>query len=89
MPQVFSKFDLPYSKKNIPLNSKKEYLLQLVHSVEKFVRNLRWRAYFYLNPQQKPQKEKYDFRSLRAAPKIKELQKLEDAMYDLVRNIVI
>ena len=82
------KVNFNYSMKNVSLPSQKEYLLELIHSVEKFVRNLRWRAYFYLNPQQKPQKETYDFKSLRAAPKIKELQKLEDAMYDLVRNIV-
>ena len=59
------KVNFNYSMKNVSLPSQKEYLLELIHSVEKFVRNLRWRAYFYLNPQQKPQKEKYDFRSLR------------------------
>ena len=79
--------DFSYSMKNISLPSQKEYVLQLIHCVEIFVRNLRWRAYFYLNPQQKPQKENFDFKSLKAAPKIKELQWLEDAMYDLVRNI--
>ena len=76
-----------YSTKNISLPSQKEYILQLIHSVETFVRNLRWRAYFLLHPQERPQKEKYGFKSLRAAPKIKELQKLEDALYDLVKNI--
>ena len=79
--------DFSYSMKNISLPSQKEYVLQLIHCVEIFVRNLRWRAYFYLNPQQKPQKENFDFKSLKAAPKIKELQWLEDAMYELVRNI--
>ena len=37
--------------------------------------------------EKRAQKENYGFKSLRAAPKIKELQKLEDALYDLVKSI--
>ena len=55
-----------YSMKNISLPSQKEYILQLIHSVETFVRNLRWRAYFILNPNERPQKETHGFKSLRA-----------------------
>ena len=81
------KIEFGYSMKNIGLPSQKEYLTQLTLSCEKFVRNLRWRANFFLNPSTKPEKETYDFRSIKAAPKIKELEKLEDSLYDLVRNI--
>ena len=81
------KIEFGYSLKNIGLPSQREYLSQLTHSCEKFVRNLRWRANFFLKPSDKPEKETYDFRSIRAAPKIKELEKLEDSLYDLVRNI--
>ena len=81
------KLEFGYSLKNIGLPSQREYLSQLTHSCEKFVRNLRWRAIFFLEPSTKPEKETYDFRSIRAAPKIKELDKLEDSLYDLVRNI--
>ena len=88
MPQVFSKFDLPYSKKNIPLNSKKEYLLQLVHSVEKFVRNLRWRAFFYLNPTDKQEKETYGFKSIKAAKPVKELKAMEERLKIMIRDVV-
>ena len=84
---MYDKFNFGYSLKNISLPSQKEYVMQLIFSVETFVKNLRWRSYFFLNPQEKPSKETYGFKSLKAAPKIKELQKLEDGMFDLVRNI--
>ena len=63
MAPVFSKHDFNYSMKNIPIPSKKEYLLQLIHSVEKFIRNLRWRALYFLNPTEKPEKETFGFKS--------------------------
>ena len=84
---MFDKFNFDYSMKNISLPSQKEYLMQLICSVETFVRNIRWRAHFFLNPDERPKKEKFGFKSLKAAPKIKELQKLEDGLYDLVRNV--
>ena len=76
-----------YSMKNIGLPSQKEFLKQLIHSVEIFVRNLRWRSFFFLNPSEKPEKETYGFRSIRAAPGVRELEKLEDSLYDLVKNV--
>ena len=72
----YSKFNLNYSKKNIPIPSQKEYLLQLIRSVEKFIHNLRWRAYFFLNPNEKPQKETYGFKSIRTKH-VKELKDFE------------
>ena len=81
------KVNFGYSMKNIGLPSHREYLHQLIHSTETFVRNLRWRSYFFLNPQPSEKKEKFEFRSIRAAPQIKELQKLEDSLYELVKNI--
>ena len=73
--------------KSISLPSQKEYLMQLINSVETFVSNLRKRSYFFLNPLQRPQKEKFGFKSIKAAPKLKELRKLEDNLYDLVKKV--
>ena len=84
---MFEKFEFNYSMKNISLPSQKEYVVCLINSVETFVKNLRWRAHFFLNPQEKPQKEKFGFKSLKAAPKVKELQILEDGLYNLVRDV--
>ena len=85
--QVTRKHDFGYSLKNIPIPSKKEYLKELTHSVEKFVRNLRWRAHFFLNPNDKPSKECYGFTSIRAPPQIMELKQFEDRLFTLIRNI--
>ena len=41
-----------YLMKNIPIPPKQEYLIELIRSVEIFVKNIRWRAFFFLNPSQ-------------------------------------
>ena len=37
-----------YSLKNIPTPGKLEYIKQLVHSIEKVLRRMRWRAFYFL-----------------------------------------
>ena len=81
------KVNFGYSMKNIGLPSHREYLHQLIHSTESFVCNLRWRSYFFLNPTTSEKNEEFEFQSIRATPQIKELQKLEDFLYELVNNI--
>ena len=81
------KVNFDYSMKNIPLHSLKEYRLQLTDSVGKFVHNLRWTAFHFLNKTKKQDKKTYDFRSTRAAPVIPELKKFEESLYDLVRSV--
>ena len=84
---MFERFELDYSMKNISLPSQKEYILGLIYSVETFVKNLRWRAYFFLNPQEKTSKNKYGFKTLKAAPKVKELQSFEDGLFNMVKDV--
>ena len=87
MAQVFSRFVFDYSTKNIPIPTRKEYLIQLLHSVEKFIRNLKWRAHFFLNPSKRERKECFGFRSIKAAPIVKDLDHLVKRLYFLVLNI--
>ena len=87
MAEPFGKHEFTYSGKNIPLPSKKEYLKQLTFSTEKFVKNLRWRAHFFLKPQDKPSKETFGFKSTNKAPQIKQLDELEDRLKSMIRNI--
>ena len=49
--------NLGYSDKNIPIGSQKEYMLLLESQAKKFMRNLEWKAYFYLNPDARGQKK--------------------------------
>ena len=84
---MFERFELDYSMKNISLPSQKEYILGLIYSVETVVKNLRWRAHFFINPQEKASKNKYGFKSLKAAPNLKELQSFEDSLFNMVKDV--
>ena len=53
MAPVFSKFNFNYSQRNIPIASPTQHKLQLLHSVDKTVRSMDWKAYFALNPDKK------------------------------------
>ena len=80
------KFD--YSMKNIPIPPKQEFMIQMINSAEKFVKNIRWRAFHFLNPQQNnSRKETFNFNSTKPAPAIKELKHFENSFYDLINNI--
>ena len=77
-----------YSMKNIPIPPKKEYMLELIHSIREFVNRVKWRSHFFLNPQETPEKrETFGFRSSKAPPHIPELKTLEDNLYTLVKEI--
>ena len=77
-----------YSMKNINIPGTKEYLLNLTHSANRFIHNLRWRVHFHLNPTDKPQtKQTYGFKSLKTAPPVKGLEEFEDGLVDLIKSI--
>ena len=77
-----------YSLKNIPVPGKKQYLKQLLDKTEQFVKNIRWRAFFFLNPTATSDvKETFGFRSTRPTPVITELKEFEDGMLNIVQNI--
>ena len=50
------KLDFNYSMKNIPTSSKKGYKLKLVEKTEQFIKNIRWKASFYLEEEKKKTK---------------------------------
>ena len=81
--------NLGYSTKNIPIPGKMEYLQKLIDSAEKFIKSLRWRTHFFLNPSKDNKKEKntFGFRSTKTPPKIPELKTFEDKFLDLVQNV--
>ena len=86
MAQVYSKVQFNYSMKNIPIPSRDEYVLQLTHSVEKFVRNLRWRVKCSQKPPTE-QTEKYGFPSPKHPGSVQDLKLLEQRLMALVRDI--
>ena len=85
---VMDQVNFGYSTKNIPIPSEKDFTIELIKSVEKFVKNLKWRAFHYLNPvNNRQRKETYGFNTTSPPPKVDELNELKDMLYDLVVSI--
>ena len=82
------KINFNFSTKNIPLSKPDPFFRRLIESTEKFIRSMRWRAFFFLHPDaQKEDKETYGFNSRRPAPYISELQPFEDSMRQLIQSV--
>ena len=81
--------NLGVSLKNVPLPSRKEYLLSLINAIEKFIYRVRWKVFFFLNPQARgTQKETYNFKTTNASPKSIHLDELESELHKMVKNII-
>ena len=81
------KFNIGYSTKNIPLPSQNDYLQRLIEKTEQFLRRMRWKAFFFLNPDtSNSSKETYGFKSTKNPPPIDELKPFEDDMVRLVQS---
>ena len=82
------KVNLGYSTKNIPIHSSKEYRLSLVQKTRIFLRNLRWKAFFYMNPRSKASiNENFGFKSEKNAPVVKEMKAFESDLKTLVEKV--
>ena len=85
---IMEQVNFNYSIKNIPIPSQQDFRIQMIKSVEHFVKNIRWRAFHYLNPvQTNVKKETFGFTSTKPAPYLTELKELENHLYDLTNNI--
>ena len=57
-------------------------------SVSFFVSNLRFKVWHFLNPiNANDKKETYGFRTTQTVPSVAEIKNLENALYDLVKNV--
>ena len=81
------RFDLPYSKKNIPVPNKKEYKLLITAKTESFIKRMRWKALQFLGKLPPSDKETYGFRSRKCPPVVQELTDFEDGLWKMVNNI--
>ena len=82
------RFNLSYSTKNIPLPSRNDYLQRLIEKTEQFLRRMRWKAHFFLNPDTTPcSKETYGFKSTKNPPPIEELKDFEDDMLKMIQSV--
>ena len=82
------KFNLGYSTKNIPLPSRNDYLQRLIEKTEQFLRRMRWKAHFFLNPStSSTTRENYGFKSTKNPPPIEELKDFEDDMCKMIQSV--
>ena len=56
------RFDINYSKKNIPLPSEKQYKLQLIIKVKNVIKRMRWKAMQFLVKLDENRTEIYGFK---------------------------
>ena len=82
------KLNIGYSKKNIPLPSQNDFLQRLIKKKnEHFLRRMRWKAYFFLNPDvSTSSKDTYGFKSTKNPPPVDELKEFEDYMLKMVQS---
>ena len=74
--------------KNISVPPFKDFLLQVFNKTGILVKNMRWKAFFFLNPSEKSNtKETFGFNSTAASPHVKELKEFEDKLGDMINNI--
>jgi hypothetical protein len=63
-----------YSTKNIPIPSENDYKKTLIEKTEHLCKRMRWKAHFFLNPENKhDKKETYGFNSKKSPLHIPEL----------------
>ena len=53
------KFNIDYSAKNIPIPSEREYVIQLISEVGKFIKRMRWNALQFLGKLDNSRNENY------------------------------
>ena len=63
--------NLGVSTNNIPISDKKEYNIQLIRSVNRFINRVRWKIFFLFDPKAKGtrKKETFGLKSQNAAPR--------------------
>lgn len=81
------KFNIGYSTKNIPLPSQNDFLHRLIEKTEHFLRRMRWKAFFFLNPDASTSsKDTFGFKSTKNPPPVDELKEFEDDMLKMIQS---
>ena len=82
------RIDFSFSLKNIPYPSKKAYINLLIAQTEKFIKNLRWRVFFFKNDSPKNKGENnFGFKSGNSPPPDPELKPFEDDLRKMIKCI--
>ena len=83
------RFDINYSKKNIPVPSKHNYKIMLVSRIEKLIKRMRWKTLEFLGKLDNDDnnRETYGFKSTKRPPAVPELSQFETDLMYLVKSL--
>ena len=75
--------------KNIPIPTIDNYLRLTITKTEQFIQRLRWKAFFFLKPNDNEVKNKnnFGFKTKRNAPQIPELVPFENDLTNMIANL--
>ena len=81
--------DITFSEKNIVLTNLHNYRRALLNEVEKFIERVRWRVFFFKNPdlRSKSGKETYGLKTANLAPSDNDLKEFERRLDNIIKNI--
>ena len=86
--EEFTKLDLGYSSKNITIGSRRQVRSILISQTAKFIRNVRWKAWFYLHPEARnTDKDTFGFKSNNNPPTVPELRDFENRIIEMVEHV--
>ena len=83
-------FRFNYSTKNIPIPPRNTYTIKkLIEKVESVIKRMRWKAYFFDNDigNSENNSNKYGFKSRNCPPQNNDMEKLEDDVLLMIKNI--
>ena len=82
------KVNFNYSLKNIPLPTKDTYWKNLIHKLERFIKKIRWKAFFFENKNEFANEitTNFGFKSVTTPSKNDQFNQFESDLYDMVQN---
>ena len=83
------KLDIDYSLKKIPIPSNESYLIKLIDEIESVVKQMRWRAHFFLQEKHKSdvRREDFGFKSKITPPQCEHMEAFEKELPYIIPNI--
>lgn len=78
---------LGYSRKNIPIPTRREYEMLFMEKVDSLISRMRWKAWHALNPGRVAVLETFGFRTTKAPPSVPQLKEFEYDLCEVLKNI--
>ena len=86
---IMEKFNINYSKKNVPAASRAQYKLMLTSKIEKVIKRMRWKVLEFLGKldSNSNNNETYGFKCLKYPPAVEEMAQFENDLLLLIKNL--